>query len=88
MTSHHDVFFLRLFLAARHPAGVDMCPSAGAHGTGHVIFDAMVSVPRRVGTAMQRAVLASCELVLSRSSWLLFCDLLSTELSFFLSCLL
>ena len=51
--------FLRLFfVAARHPAGIDMCPSAGAHGTGHVIHDAKVSVLHRASTAMQKAVLA------------------------------
>ena len=36
-----------LFFAARHPAGIDMCPSAGAPGTGHVIHDDMVSVLQR-----------------------------------------
>ena len=45
-----------------------MCPSAGAHGTGRVIFDAMVSVLRRAGIALQRAVLAACELDLTESS--------------------
>ena len=57
------------------------------NGTGHVIYDAMVSVLTRASTAMQRAVLDFCELDFSKSSRhsicavvSLFCDLLSTEL--------
>ena len=41
--------FLRDSFAARHPAGIDVCPSTFAHGTGH---DSMVSVLTRAGTAM------------------------------------
>ena len=50
------------FFAARQPAGINMCLSAGAHGTGHVIFDGMVSVLARASTALQSAALAFCEL--------------------------
>ena len=52
----------------RHPAGIGMCPSAGAHGTGHVIFDALVSVLQRASTAMQRAVLAFCTCSFSKEA--------------------
>ena len=41
-------FYLGIDFAARHPAGIDMCPSACAHGTGHFTYDGMVSVLRRV----------------------------------------
>ena len=76
------------FVAARHPAGIDMCPSAGTRGIGHVILDAMVSMLHRTDTAMQRAVLAYCERNLSKTVKhrigvvFSFCDVLSTELSF------
>ena len=79
--------FLRTDFAARHPAYIDMCPSAGAHGTGHVIYDAMVSIPTRASTVLQSAVLAFASFSSPKvggtgSSWVffLFCDLLSTEL--------
>ena len=42
--------FLRdCFSAARHPAGIDKCPSAGAHGTGHAIHDVTASVLHKAG---------------------------------------
>ena len=53
-------FFKRLIIAAWHTASIDMCPSPGAYGIGHVILDDMVSVFQRASTAMQRAVLAFC----------------------------
>ena len=78
--------FGRSLEAARHPAGIDMSPSAGALAI--VTLDAMISILHRTGTAMQRAVLAYCLRSLSKSVKdrigvvFSFCDLLSTELSF------
>ena len=57
-----------------------MYPSAGAHGIGHVINDAMVSVLSGASTAMQSAVFAFESLISPNFSF--FCDLVSTELSF------
>ena len=50
---------------------------AGAHGTGHVIYDAMVSVPTRASTVLQSAVLAFVSLSFPKpggtgSSWVFF----------------
>ena len=42
-----------------------MCPSAGAHGTGHVIVDDIVSVHTRPELPSS-AVLACCELEFSK----------------------
>ena len=51
-------FFLSFFLAARHPANFDGCPTAGAKATGLGITDTMASVPHKASTAPQSAVLA------------------------------
>ena len=54
--------FLEVDFAARHQAGIDMCPSAGAPGTGHVICEVTGTAHTRASTVLQSAVLAFASL--------------------------
>ena len=64
--------FSVFFLAARHPADIDVVSFRWCPGTDHVIFDDMVSVPLRASTALQSAVPALVRILQKREVSLLF----------------
>ena len=83
---HVSFFFFSFFFSARHPAGIDMCPAAGAQTLVMVLM--LPWQPCHSGPALHcRVPFSLCEQLFSKSQMHIFrvvechsCDLLSKEL--------